>query len=63
MPHLPEPWSSAEIYLDAHGARAEAEVKHLARTLTDKGFRKDGEKLYEVYRAIRTMRRSASVIH
>jgi hypothetical protein len=62
MRPVPEPWSSAELYLNTHGARAEAEVERLAQRL-GAGRETEIARLYEVYRAIRTLRRSAAVIH
>lgn len=55
---MPEPWRTAQDYLDTHGDQAEAEVQRLARELMDEGNAEDAEKLFYVYEAIKALRRA-----
>ena len=56
MPESPEPWRTAQDYLDTHGDSAEAEVQRLAQELFVEGNAEDANKLFSVYQAIKTLR-------
>ncbi|MDE2200795.1 MAG: hypothetical protein KGJ41_17430 [Rhodospirillales bacterium] len=67
MTPSPEPWRTAQDYLDTYGDRAEEEIRRLARELTAEGNAEDAAKLFDVFQAVRmlrdTRRRDDGLVH
>ena len=56
--HLPEPWRTAQDYLDCYGDRADSQVARLAAELQAEGNYQDAAKLNDVLDALRMLRRT-----
>lgn len=57
MADTPEPWRTAQLYLDECGDDAESEMRRLAKQLMDEGNSADAEKLFEAFQALKVLRR------
>ena len=60
MPELPEPWRTAQDYVDILGDDAEVELRRLARELMSEGDIDGVEKLFDVFCAIKALRKAAT---
>ena len=56
MVDTPEPWRTAQLYLDTCGDEAEDEMRRLARDLMNEGNAEDATKLFEVFQALKVLR-------
>ncbi|MDR3405095.1 MAG: hypothetical protein P4L99_21535 [Chthoniobacter sp.] len=56
--YLPEPWRTAQDYLDCHGDLAEYQVTRLAAELRAEGNHEDAAKLNDVLDALQMLRRT-----
>ena len=56
MADTPEPWRTAQLYLDECGDEAENEMRRLARDLMNEGNAEDAAKLFEAFQALKVLR-------
>jgi hypothetical protein len=56
MTDTPEPWRTAQLYLDECGNAAEDEMRRLARDLMNEGNAEDAAKLFEAFQALKVLR-------
>jgi hypothetical protein len=56
MEDMPEPWRTAQLYLDECGDEAENEMRRLARDLMNEGNAEDAAKLFEAFQALKMLR-------